>query len=129
MLVLSDLQSWLAILGIEVPVVDGYWVPDEPDQVAMVFLAGGPGLIWERLGDRQAIAIRCRSLQNQPSTGAALAAQVDAAILGAFAPVQIGTQNARDVDRAGAPPRYMGTDRGFRATYQAQYLFTIARTT
>lgn len=126
MLAVADLIVWLPTLGITTLVQDGYYVPPGPDRLVLVTLAGGPGMLYERAYDRQAVAIRCRGLQRQPQDAEALAAQVDAAILGALPPVQVGAGHVNDIDRI-SPPRYAATDKAMRAEFTATYLMTVAR--
>lgn len=126
MLAVADLTAWLPTLGIDTVCQDGYWIPPGPDRVVLVTLAGGPGMLYERAYDRQAVAVRCRGLQRQPADAEALAAQVDAAILAVVPPVQVGSGWVNDIDRV-SPPRFTGSDKAFRAEFTATYLLSVAR--
>lgn len=125
MLQVSDVLAWLPTLGITTPAENGYFIPPDPDRLILVTLAGGPGLLYERVYDRVAVAIRTRGLQRQPADAEALAAQVDDTILSVVAPTQVGTVHVNDIDRA-APPRFAGLDKAFRSQFTASYLLTAA---
>lgn len=123
MLQVTDVESWLVSLGITAPVIDGSWVPPDPDRLVLITLTGGPGLLYERLYDRQTVTVRCRGLQRQSADAGLLAAQVDAAILGALPPVAVGTQHVNDITR-GAAPRFASLDKAFRTEMTATYMFS-----
>lgn len=126
MLVVSDVVTWLTSLGLTVPILDGYWVPPDPDRLILVTLAGGPGMLYERAYDRQAITLRTRGAQRQPADAEALASQLDTAILAVVPPTLVGTKHVNDIDRA-SPPRFALLDKAFRSEFAATYLVTYAR--
>ncbi len=127
MLAVADIAALLVSLGVTVPVVDGYWMPPDPDRLVLVSFAGGKGLLYERAYDSQTVQLRCRGLQRQPADAALLAAQVDDAILSIVPPVDVGANHVNNVDRLGGPPRFQLADTGLRAEYVAQYMFDVAR--
>lgn len=126
MMVVADVTAWLTSLGITTPAADGYWVPPDPDRIILVTLAGGPGLIYERAYDRQALTLRSRGLQRQPTDAEQLAGQVDDAILRAIPPMPVGSKHVNDIDRL-SPPRFASMDKAFRSEFTATYLLTFAR--
>lgn len=126
MLVLADVTTWLEALGITVPILDGAWIPPDPDRIVLVSLAGGPGMLYERAYDRQAVTLRTRGAQRVPSDAEALAAEVDDAVLSVIPPVAVGAGHVNDIDRV-SPPRFVAMDKAFRNEFSATYLFTVAR--
>lgn len=126
MIVVADITAWLTSLGLTTPAVDGYWVPPDPDRLILIMLAGGPGLLYERAYDRQAVTLRSRGLQRQPADAEALATQVDDLILSAVPPVTVGSKHVNDIDRL-SPPRFASADKALRSEFTATYLLTFAR--
>jgi hypothetical protein len=129
MFTVTDFGTWLATLGITTPVADYYFLPPSPDQLVLVALSGGQGLMTEEAAiDRGSVNVRCRSLQRQPDTGSTLANQVDSALLAAsFGVNLVGTTEVIAITRLGGPPTFAGTDEAYRSTYSASYQLTFRR--
>ena len=127
MLKVSDISAWLSALGVApAPVDSAFLIPPQPGRMIVLALAGGPGDTLERAFDRLALHVECFGLQRQYADGEALATQVDNAILGVTAPIRIGGTFVNDIDRIGAPPRFMGVDKSFRPAFGATYLLQYA---
>lgn len=125
-LTVADIGTWLASLGISVPVDDAYWVPPQPDRMVLVAFTGGHGLVYQRAFDEVYVSLTSRGAQRQPADAKALADEVDTAILGVVPPVSIGTGRVNDIYRT-APPRHVATDKAMRAQYVAVYSLLVAR--
>lgn len=125
-LTVESVGTWLASLGITVPVVDHYWVPPKPDELVMVAFSGGKGLLFERAYDDRYITLSSRGPSRQPAGGQALAEQVDEAILALDGPQTIGGVHVASIDRT-APPRAASTDKDYRVLYTAVYHLWVAR--
>lgn len=126
----EDTISWLAGLGITVPLFDGAadrreW--DLLDRVGVVTPTSGPGLILQGIGDVTGFQLRVRGDQNNPGAAQRLALDADRRILAAPTPVTVGRTRLQWVTRAGGRPTPLSPtpDDGGRSEYTCNYLVSI----